>query len=104
MRIDVRSKDLEVSELTREYVDHRLGFALRRFDGRITNVRVHLEDVNGPKGGIDKRCRIEVNGERSLQVIVNETQGDLHAAIDAAADRVGHQVARAIERVRERSA
>ena len=104
MRIDVRSKDLEVSGATREYVDRRLSFALRRFDGHINNVRVHLEDVNGPKGGIDKRCRIEVNGEHSLQVIVNEMNGDLHAAIDAAADRVGHQVARAIERGRERGA
>ena len=44
----------------REAVDHRLGAIFGRFRERIGAVGVYLNDVNGPRGGIDKRCRVEL--------------------------------------------
>ena len=46
-------------ELT-AHVERRLRFALTRFSGRIGRVNVFLTDQNGPRGGIDKTCRIVV--------------------------------------------
>ena len=38
----------------------RMRRALRRLHGAVAQVRVQLEDINGPDGGVDKRCRVEV--------------------------------------------
>ncbi|QDS99552.1 hypothetical protein HG15A2_28760 [Adhaeretor mobilis] len=46
---------------------NRLMKTLARFSDRITRVDVTLTDENGPRGGVDKRCRLSVimpgNGE-----------------------------------------
>lgn len=34
--------------------------ALERFDHLVRGIEVRLDDVNGPKGGLDKRCTIEL--------------------------------------------
>ena len=101
MRLDVRCEGLEASHALRGYAERRLLFALSRFAPRILWVRVRLADSNGPRRrGIDKRCRIEVRGDRSWTIVLEETGSDSYVAIDRAADRAGRAVARAIDRAR----
>ena len=44
----------------RDAVDRRMAMIFGRFRERIGAVGVYLDDVNGPRGGIDKRCRVEL--------------------------------------------
>ncbi|APZ94259.1 hypothetical protein Fuma_03884 [Fuerstiella marisgermanici] len=44
----------------RESVADRLAQALARFENRISEVSVTLSDTNGPRGGVDKECRVNV--------------------------------------------
>lgn len=101
MRVEVHGKNFEVSDALRTHVTRRLEFALSRFVGRIKHVRVRLEDINGPRGGVDKQCRVEVSGVRNLTAIVEQTDHDLYSAIDRAADRVHQSVARAVEKLHD---
>ena len=49
-----------------DHIERRLRFALDRFGDRIARVFVFLHDRNGPRGGIDKICRVLVaNGSSS---------------------------------------
>jgi len=98
MRMEIRGRQLDVSEATRQHAERRLRFALGRFSGRVGRVAVRVADVNGPRGGADKRCRIVVWLGRAGTVVVEDCDGDLYAAIDSAADRVGRLVARALHR------
>lgn len=100
MRIDVLLKDPSLSRDVKDHAIRRLQFALGRFGERIQKVRVRLSDVNGTRGGIDKACRIDVQGERSLSVLVDDVDSDIRVAIDRAADRAGRSIARALERFR----
>ena len=61
MNLEIRGEKYAVSEELQTHIERRLRFALGRFDGRIGRVTVRISDVNGPRGGIDKRCRIEVS-------------------------------------------
>jgi len=66
-------------------------------------VIVFLQDRNGPKGGIDKVCRIlaKVQGCGSIMATVSDS--DWHAAVDRATTRIGHTVSRQVGRQRDRS-
>jgi putative sigma-54 modulation protein len=100
--IDLRSSNLPISEALREHIERKLDFAIRRFAGRVTRVVVRLVDVNGPRGGPDKRCRIIAHLSPTGSISVEATDGDAYAAASQAAARLDEQVARALERRRPR--
>jgi putative sigma-54 modulation protein len=91
----IRPKDLP------DHIERRLRFALARFDSRIQKVIVFLHDHNGPKGGIDKACRILVKTRGCGAVIAAVVDSDWIAAVDRATTRIGHTVGRHIERLRD---
>jgi putative sigma-54 modulation protein len=84
------------------HIERRLRFALARFGSRVERVIVFLQDRNGPKGGIDKVCRIlaKVHGCGSVMAVV--TDSDWTVAVDRATTGIGHTVARQLDRVRDR--
>ena len=54
--------------------------------------------MNGPRGGKDKRCRMEVKLRGMASVPGEACADDLEAAVAFAAERLGRGVARALER------
>jgi ribosomal subunit interface protein len=103
MRIEVTGQGMTVRPGLKEHVERRLAFALGRFEDRIDSVTVRLEDLNGPKGGVDKQCKIVVQIRKLPTVIVEQTAEDMYAAVDQAADRVGRAVTKKLEKARSRS-
>lgn len=89
MQLQIRCSGISNTEELRDFVRRRLRFALGRLDGAVTRVSVRLLDVNGPKGGCDKVCKMIVRTSAGSNVVVEETHGDLFAAISKAADRAG---------------
>lgn len=101
MEIQLRSSHIDLDDTLREHVERRLHFSLARFGNHIQRVRVQMLDINGPRGGKDKCCRIEIRMQGTPGVFVEDTDTDLLAAIDRAADRAGRAVARLIERSKD---
>ena len=101
MLIEIQSQGFSLTHALREYTERRLHFALARVGDRIRRVRVRLADVNGPRGGIDKGCRIHVMLNGLATVVIEDTEAELYLAIDRAADRAGRSVARRVTRSRE---
>jgi ribosome-associated translation inhibitor RaiA len=101
MPIVIRSNDFSVTNAIREHAVRRLGFALDSFaPGRrgVRRVIVRLGDLNGPKGGADKFCRISADVGRRTAV-VEEVQPDLYVAISRAARRFARKAARELRRL-----
>jgi putative sigma-54 modulation protein len=82
------------------HVERRLCFALSRFSGRIRRVDVFLADENGPRGGIDKTCRIVVRLRDGGDVIAEVSDVDWEIAVDRATTRIGHTTGRELARQR----
>jgi len=82
------------------HIERRLQFALARFSGRIQRVQVVLEDQNGPRGGLDKSCRIVVRLREAGDVVAEVADVHWEIAVDRATTRVGHTVARRLARRR----
>jgi hypothetical protein len=84
-------------------VEHRVQTALRRFGAHIRAVRVHLADVNGPRGGVDKECTIAIRlAVTPRLLLIEDVDRVFLAAVDRAADRAGHAVARAVHATNHR--
>jgi hypothetical protein len=101
MTLTLRGTDVTRDEL-HDFATRRLGFALGRFGALVTGVKVSVYDENGPRGGVDKKCRVEVRGPEKLAVVIEDRAEDERAAIAYAADRAGRTFARALERRRAR--
>ncbi|MBN2024345.1 MAG: HPF/RaiA family ribosome-associated protein [Pirellulales bacterium] len=101
MRVHVRCKNVKMTQEIRGQLRTRLSFALGRFAHRIKEVTARLADVNGAKGGEDKQCRLVVRLHPNSKVTIEETAGDVLAAIARAAGRAKNAVGRALRRRRD---
>lgn len=68
-------------------LEERVRSKLRRFEQRVTGVEVHIVDVNGPKGGGDKRVSIEVRVNGHEPVGVHADADRIDNAVALAADK-----------------
>jgi putative sigma-54 modulation protein len=101
MRIDIQARGFELTQGLREHAERRLQLALGWADKGMRSVSVRLSDVNGPRGGNDKRCQIKIPLVGGADVVIDDAQTDLYVAIDRAAERTGGALARRLGRRRE---
>jgi len=97
--VHIRIHEIELLDGVRAYVNRTLQTSLRRFAGRVRKVRITLQDVNGPRGGVDKACRIQAQLFPSRRWVMHEVRdANAFAAIAVALQRVKHTVRKAFER------
>ena len=76
---------------------------LARFEGRITDVEVHVSDVNGPRGGnADLRCSMEARVNGLAPVAAIDEGNTVDRAVIGAAKKVvralDHQLGKLTDR------
>ena len=96
MRFDIRIQRLDLHHEVSHYIERRLRFSPSRLASRLRTVNVRVFDVNGPRGGIDKCCRITAHILPSETVVLQEVDADLFAAIDRAARRISRTFTRSL--------
>lgn len=100
MRVEIRVRRGQLDPVLGEQLERRLHFALARFGGRIRRIRAILEDINGPRGGEDQRCKIEVSLVPSGSIVAEAIDADIGSAVGHAAERVARRVRDALDRKR----
>ncbi|MEW6678068.1 MAG: HPF/RaiA family ribosome-associated protein [Pseudomonadota bacterium] len=100
MQMDIQCQGFTLTPGLGEYVKNRLAYAISHAGPAIRRVAVRLGDINGPRGGADKRCLIELRLKAALTVVVEDVETDLYRAIDRAADRAGRTLDRRLARLR----
>ena len=98
MQIDIQARDFSLSDALRSHAERRLRSALTCCDDHIQRVAMRLSDINGPRGGADKRCHLQVVLAGLPDVVVEDVEADLYVAIDRATDRAGRTLVRKIGR------
>ena len=66
----------------------RVRFVMRRLSWMVPRVRIYLSDINGPRGGVDKRCVVELKTAQLGTVVVTSLARDWSVALDSALARV----------------
>jgi hypothetical protein len=97
----VYSKDRLSAEL-QSLVAARVATALRGMDARVERVVVRFEDLNGPKGGDDTSCRIQVSVSGRPAIVVEAVARGEGRAFRLALPRLTTAFCRERERARTR--
>ena len=79
---------VHVSDALEQSIRESLGTVDRRFGDHLTRIEVHFQDTNGPKGGVNKHCRIEARPRRLEPVLAENTADDAYDAARGAARKL----------------
>lgn len=98
MQIDIQSRGFSLTDALHGYSQRRVLVAMAYASGHVNRVVIRLSDINGPRGGADKCCRIQVALAGIPDVVVEDTEVDMYDAIDRAVDRAKRTVVRKVDR------
>jgi ribosomal subunit interface protein len=102
MQIEIQARNFSLTQALRMHIERRLGFALATRYDHIKRILVRLSDINGPRGGNDKCCQLQVVLPGHADVVIEDTESNLYVAIDRAADRASRTVTRRLGRLRDK--
>ena len=102
MEFVIRVNGLELSDDQRIHIDRRVRFAVSRFTDCLDRVDVLVADENGPRGGVDARCRIRAKLAKRGMVYAEDRASAVEHAVNLAAGRLGRSLSREIDRRKSR--
>ncbi len=102
MQIDIQARHFSLTNALRNHAEHRLRLALTCCNNHIQKIVMRLSDINGPRGGADKHCHLQVVLAGLPDVVIEDTETNLYVAINRATDRAGRTLVRKIRRQKTR--
>jgi hypothetical protein len=97
MQVVFESRDADGAHMREQSVE-RVRFALRRLHALVARAKVQFSDVNGPRGGVDKRCLVEVHADSVGTVVIASLASDWRTALDRSLGRVIRALRRSLQR------
>lgn len=86
MQVLFNARHPQATEL-RDLTERRVRFVLRRLGWLVPRAEVLMSDVNGPRGGIDKRCQVQLRTDGAGSVVVTSAASDWRTALNDALAR-----------------
>lgn len=102
MSVDVQWSALESNEKSKRAVARQLKVLMWRFRAFVIRVRVSFSDVNGPRGGVDKRCIVSAKLRSPCEITIISEKKDFLTAFQASLSRVIHAIHRELVKQREK--
>jgi hypothetical protein len=97
MQIIFESRDADGAQM-RDLSVERVRFALRRLTSVVPRAKVQFSDVNGPRGGVDKRCQVELKTDSAGTVVIASLARDWRTALDRSLARATRVLTRSVQR------
>jgi len=98
MSMNFSSDGLPLKVKVQDYVQRKIDSAIGPFEDFVKAVDIRIVDVNGPKGGIDQRCRVAVAMNGKPDIIASANHENAFGAISLAVDRVRRSLQRVVGR------
>lgn len=104
MRIQLRSNISDLrSDKNLEFIEETFSNSLARFRNRVKSVQLYFEDVNGPKGGVDKECRCVLHLRKLPPVVIRDSDECWTTLVLRAANRAAYSVGKSVDRGRKQN-
>lgn len=96
----IRAEQRDLGPDDRAYIRRKLGTRLGKFSRAIERISVRTDDMNGPRGGVDRVCRIKVVLRGMPSVVFESRHASLDAAVDGALAGIERTLRRTLQRHR----
>lgn len=96
--LSIRAQGKAIPPVLTAAMPEKLGAHLGPFAHHIDSVYVRFEDINGPRGGVDTECRIQVVLPSRPDIVVSHRAVNARIAFDGASHRIGRAVKRDLAR------
>lgn len=100
MLIQLQTQGFDVTAAISAHVQRQINFNLVNFESHIVSVDVFLSDINGPKGGADKKALVCIRLNSRSTVAIERTRSDLYSAIALASRQAKRTIRRALNKHR----
>lgn len=102
MDMTLRHDGFDMSEAIDSHVRDRFSAALDQHASHIRGVGVTLRDENGPRGGVDKSCQVQVDlASHHEPVIIKKQHDDIYLAVTETADAVKRTIGKLVNKAKE---
>ena|SRR5574338_289548 len=98
----IRVFGVNLSKEQRAFIRQKLDRRLVKFADSIERVSVRVKDVNGPRGGVDKVCRIKVVLSNLPSMVFEAQDATLDVAVGSALAGTERAVRRTLNRRRKK--
>jgi putative sigma-54 modulation protein len=98
MKLSINFRNMRGSGNIITYIDHRLSFAFAGTRHEIERTTITVSDVNGPKGVIDKQCKVVIKPAGLREIVIAETRENIRQAIDLCLARASRSLNRKLKR------
>jgi ribosome-associated translation inhibitor RaiA len=100
MTPQIRTAGVELSSADRWYIQRRVDAKAAKFEGPVQRMSLRLDDVNGPKGGVDKVCKAKVEVSGLPSVVVERRDRSARAVVDETLEATERALRKALGRRR----
>ncbi len=94
MQLQIVATSVQLSPAMREFIRRRAEIALGRYRHHIDWVLLRMVDLEGPEGGLGKRCQVDARVYRLGTLFAQSTDRDWLAAVGRATERVARRIER----------
>ena len=81
MQVLIHTSNVTLSKQARKLIKNKILSSLQRFDNGVKQVDLYLKDVNGPKGGVDKECTINIKADNQNLLIVRSKAASIFSVV-----------------------
>lgn len=103
MQFTFRSIDSQDLNSLAKNIELNFASAVKWAEKSIREISVTVRDCNGPKGGVDKVCRVCISLTRARRLILEDRDSNVHAALARLAERTSRSVHGVLGRKRART-
>lgn len=100
MEMTVQTQGFKLTRSLEQFTQYHIHKTLKCCSENIERVVVRLKDINGPKGGDDKHCSVEIKLAHKPVMIITKTSGDMYQGIRQTTKRAARTAMRQLKRRR----
>ena len=100
MKTVIKSHDFTITQAMERFIQRKTRTMMSASQEQTERLVVRLRDINGPKGGQDKECSVEVTLPNFAPIVVKKRSSNAYASISQALKRASRITLRRIAKRR----
>ena len=100
MNIQLQAQGFALTDAIGAHVHRQIALNLVNFESHIVSVDVFLSDINGPKGGPDKKALICIRLDSRRSITIERIREDLYDAVSTVSRQAKRTVRRTLNKHR----